>query len=309
LDHYATCAAVAQIQVVWCTAQGEPPAWLTSHADQRVTVEAHAANSLNERFHVLQEPATYGILSVDDDVLRPCLALDAGFFKWTANPERMVGFDARGYNIRKESTTTTSSTSAKKMWAYSYRTPTKRANKYSMTLTRFSFQHVDYLKSYMQQMPVVIRDKVAKNLNCEDIAFSLWVSACTNGKAPLLADFWAMQTLHHLPSPGAISGGKGHKRKRDDCVEEFAVILNLKERLQISELNHRQYRRRAFEAGAKGSPFSATIAGVAESKPARQVKLEETVAHWKENETERQKDMHALKSALAKFARQRRVNK
>jgi hypothetical protein len=101
IDHHASCPGVAQIQIVWCDKENEPPAevlvWEQETYDNvEIIVERHEANTLNERFNILTTPTpTLGILSIDDDVLRPCEAMDAGFFKWTQSPHRMVGFDGR----------------------------------------------------------------------------------------------------------------------------------------------------------------------------------------------------------------------
>ena len=75
IEHHATCPGVAQIQVVWCE-EKDPPQELVAYS--KVVVERHSVNSLNERFRVLQETPTMGILSMDDDVLRPCEAIDSG---------------------------------------------------------------------------------------------------------------------------------------------------------------------------------------------------------------------------------------
>jgi len=75
IEHHSTCPGVAQIQVVWCE-EKDPPQELQSF--EKVVVERHVVNSLNERFHILEETPTLGILSIDDDVLRPCEAIDSG---------------------------------------------------------------------------------------------------------------------------------------------------------------------------------------------------------------------------------------
>jgi hypothetical protein len=93
VDHHASCEGVAQIQIVWCDKENEPPPQLYNYS--KVVIERHEENSLNERFRILSPTPTLGILSIDDDALRPCEALDAGFFKWTRFPDRMVGYDAR----------------------------------------------------------------------------------------------------------------------------------------------------------------------------------------------------------------------
>lgn len=96
IDHHASCSGVAQIQVVWCETEDPPDSLLQLHPE-KVVIERHEVNSLNERFNVLptSKTPTLGILSMDDDVLRSCQAIDSGFFQWTKSPSRMVGFDYR----------------------------------------------------------------------------------------------------------------------------------------------------------------------------------------------------------------------
>lgn len=93
VDWHSKCPGVAQIQIVWCDQENEPPKELENY--ENVIIERHEVNSLNERFNVMTPSPTLGILSIDDDVLRPCEAIDVGFFKWTQSPDRMVGFDGR----------------------------------------------------------------------------------------------------------------------------------------------------------------------------------------------------------------------
>lgn len=309
IDHYTTCPGVAQVQVVWCTAQGPPPTWLleqqmipqsatateknarnttlhpatafvnetiannNNHYDASrrapVVVELHdEENSLNERFRILTAPPTRGILSIDDDVLRPCVALDAGFFLWTQYPERLVGYDARthvveavvvpnkksnGGSNESASLPVTTTPSDSPQWKYGYLSTTERTNQYSLTLTRFCFVHVDYMHGYMTHMPARIRQRVLDVKNCEDIAMSLWVSSMAaeltnhadqesstlSPEPPLLADYWAMKVLVKLYSPDTISGTSNHKKVRDDCLNDFAAELDLKKRnFRASEWLH-----------------------------------------------------------------------
>lgn len=101
VNHHSKCHGAAQIQVVWCQDQkGDPPQEILENP--KVVIERHTVNSLNERFNILTPTPTLGILSIDDDVLRPCEAIDSGFFKWTINPDRMVGFDARLHEERED---------------------------------------------------------------------------------------------------------------------------------------------------------------------------------------------------------------
>ncbi|KAI2509473.1 glucuronosyl-N-acetylglucosaminyl-proteoglycan 4-alpha-N-acetylglucosaminyltransferase [Fragilaria crotonensis] len=224
IQHHASCPGAVQIQIVWCMAQGEPPESLLEN--EKVIVERHEVNSLNERFRIMQEPPTLGILSIDDDVLRPCAAIDAGFFKWTQNPHRMVGFDGRSHTVVSNGNSNT--------WEYAYLSETERTNRYSMTLPRYAFLHRDYLNWYMTDLPRPIFDRVATNFNCEDIAMSFFVSSLTNGNPPLLADKWAsVGTQIKLYSHnGGISDSLDHKALRDACINDFAELLQLKDRLQ-----------------------------------------------------------------------------
>lgn len=239
IAHHKTCKSVAHIQVVWCMEQGEPPRWLEE--DDFVTVERHNVNSLNERFRAFEEPPTAGVLSIDDDVLRPCIALESGFRKWTMNPDRQVGFDARSHEVEKTN-----------RWKYAYMSTTEHTNRYSITLTRCSFTHRDYLTWYTTKMPESIRDTVAKNFNCEDIAMSLGISSLTGARPPLLADYWAVKSQIKLYVDSKISEGNQHKDLRDDCMDTFADVLHLKSRMRTEKLK----RGDAFEYGSKGDNWN-----------------------------------------------------
>jgi hypothetical protein len=75
VKHHSSCPGVAQIRVLW-SEPGEPPPELLQNP--KVVWEKHLVNSMNERFACKREPPTYGILSIDDDVVRPCEAIDSG---------------------------------------------------------------------------------------------------------------------------------------------------------------------------------------------------------------------------------------
>ena len=65
----------------------------------KVKVERHVVNLLNDRFKVVLDVPTLGILGLDDKVLRPCVVLDDAFVRWTRHPEWMLGFDARTHVV------------------------------------------------------------------------------------------------------------------------------------------------------------------------------------------------------------------
>jgi Glycosyl transferase family 64 domain len=108
-----------------------------------------------------------------------------------------------------------------------------------MSLPRYAFLHKDYLEWYMQDLPRPIFDHVAESFNCEDIAMSFFISSHTSGLPPLLANFWAIESMVKLYSPKRISGSKQHKSLRDDCVESFAHQLHLKDRLMTAPILYR----------------------------------------------------------------------
>ena len=129
VEHHSSCPGVAEIQVIWCDREEEPPAGIFNFS--KVILERHDTNSLNERFNILSPTPTLGILSIDDDVLRPCEAIDSGFFKWTQNPDRMVGFDGRVHVESEDGTW------AVRIFMYLMATSKDDAYAYSTILSRF----------------------------------------------------------------------------------------------------------------------------------------------------------------------------
>uniref|UniRef100_A0A7S3V5H3 Glycosyl transferase 64 domain-containing protein n=1 Tax=Chaetoceros debilis TaxID=122233 RepID=A0A7S3V5H3_9STRA len=228
VKHVMTCPNVAQIQIVWCDKENDVPNELMSLTSPNgnsgsagIVIEKHDINSLNERYRILHDDVpTYGILSQDDDVVRPCLAMDIGFYRWTDHPDRMVGYDTRVHMIDQDTN----------VWSYGYLSSTQKRNEYSLVLPRFCFLHRDYMDSYIEHAPKRIYQTVDKEFNCEDIALSFYVSALTGGKVPLLADKWAMNSMVKTNSgSGGISNSYGHKEKRDACINNFATLLGLKD--------------------------------------------------------------------------------
>eukprot|EP00977_Amphora_coffeiformis_P015558 scaffold4554_cov178-Amphora_coffeaeformis.AAC.7 len=265
VEHFLTCERVATIQVIWCTAQGPLPEWLETWQNQesRLMVELHSENSLNERFDVLETPPTKGILTVDDDVLRPCFAFDVAFAKWTSNPDRMVGFDARTHVVESDGT-----------WKYGYLSTTTHTNRYSMTLSRCAFVHVDHLRSYTHDIPAEYRAMVMEHMNCEDILLSFWVSHLTNCQPPLLADYWAMKTMIKMYSPQAISGTSQHKHIRDVCVDTFRRGFEL-DCLQPAEWIHHDEQTHTPDVWETGVRAATRFVD-------SQSSIERTVREWKQ---------------------------
>lgn len=250
VKHHASCPGVKEIQIVWCDKENEPPAELLEMAernspissDARVVIERHEDNSLNERFNIIEPTPTLGILSIDDDVLRPCDAIDSAFFKWVKSPHRMIGFDARTHVESDDGS-----------WQYGYLSTTKKENMYSLSLTRYCFIHRDYMIRYMRDLPSTILDTVATKFNCEDIAMSLMISSLTQGQPPLLADLWVMNSQIQMEVDSGISGSSNHKKFRDDCLNTFSEMLGLKDSSGGKRLLKAQWVHRTntwFDCGA-----------------------------------------------------------
>ena len=237
IDHLSSCPNIAQIQVVWCDTVNSPPPILFNRtaSETPVIVERHSKNSLNERFRVSSSTPTYGILSIDDDVVRPCEAIDAGFYRWTDHPDRIVGYDTRLHMISEKSMVNDEKLGTPRIdtnpeWKYGYLSSSQKRNEYSITLTRFCFIHRDYLDLYIKYAPARILQTVDEKFNCEDIGMSFFVSALTLGKLPLLADFWAtIPMMIKLYSKNTISGNDEHQANRDHCIDKFSFLLGLKD--------------------------------------------------------------------------------
>lgn len=316
VNHHSSCEGVAQIQVVWCDKENEPPPELYNNS--KVVIERHEENSLNERFRILSPTPTLGILSIDDDALRPCEALDDGFFKWTRHPDRMIGFDARVHVENEDGSWKVNFVKGSlryifviplsifisflylscEVWIHEVSrseqlqagscgfmnltivhchdlSTMEKSNSYSLSLTRYCFIHKDYLDMYMNALPASILDNIAEHFNCEDIAMSFMISSLTEGKPSLLADLWAIKSMVKLYVEEKISGGKSHKSLRDECVNNFAEMLGLKDgpnRLRIQPYRHEEGS--LFECG--------DIPDVGETHPKteREKKLDELKDNW-----------------------------
>ena len=99
IKHHSMCEGVAQIQVIW-KESGDPPKRVLKNP--KVVIEKHTENKLNERFNILIPTPTLGILSIDDDVLYSCEAVDMAFHAWTKSPARQVGFDRRRHKVKSD---------------------------------------------------------------------------------------------------------------------------------------------------------------------------------------------------------------
>lgn len=215
--HYAACAGVRAVHVVWSEPR-PPPQPLrrtllngTRRGGAPVRFEINAADSLNNRFRPIRGLATDAVFSVDDDVIVPCATLRFAFSVWQSAPDAMVGFVPRMHWLA-DPRGNTDEYRYGSWWAVWW------TGTYSMVLSKASFFHKQYLDLYTNQMPPSIRKYVNENRNCEDIAMSFLVANAT-GAPPV----WVQGRIFEIGSSG-ISSLKGHGLQRSRCLNEFAAM-------------------------------------------------------------------------------------
>jgi hypothetical protein len=100
--HYAACAGVDAVHVVWSEPRPPPETLrrgvLGLNGTRRgadVRFEINDADSLNNRFRPIRGLAAEAVFSVDDDLIVPCSTLRFAFSVWQSAPSAMVGFVPR----------------------------------------------------------------------------------------------------------------------------------------------------------------------------------------------------------------------
>jgi Glycosyl transferase family 64 domain len=109
--HYASCAGVDSIHVVW----SEPNLPQNSLIDSlkrlarsmskgrreiEIKFDINQEDSLNNRFKEIKDLRTDAIYSIDDDVITPCSSLEFAYTVWNSAPSSMVGFVPRMHWLR-----------------------------------------------------------------------------------------------------------------------------------------------------------------------------------------------------------------
>ncbi|KAI5073548.1 hypothetical protein GOP47_0011561 [Adiantum capillus-veneris] len=189
VQHYSFCPNVDAIRVVWSESK-EPPsdtlfsvllssvkaASRKSTHNIKLKIDMHDEDNLNTRFKPLDDLATNGIFSVDDDVVVPCETLGLAFNVWSSAQDSMVGFVPRMHWLQSETQDRELPRYLYGGWWSVWWTGT-----YSMVLSKCAFFHRKYLDLYSNHMPGQIRDYVTQERNCEDIAMSFLVANATGG--------------------------------------------------------------------------------------------------------------------------------
>ncbi|KAJ4972084.1 hypothetical protein NE237_005183 [Protea cynaroides] len=219
ISHYASCAGLDSIHIVW--SEPDPPSdslqefllhTIKSNSRDGKNIELrfdiNKEDSLNNRFKEIKDLKTDAIFSIDDDVIFPCYSVEFAFSVWQSAPDTMVGFVPRSHWVDK-------SKGSMEYYTYGGWWSVWWMGTYSMVLSKAAFFHQKYLFLYTNQMPASIREYVAKNRNCEDIAMSFLV-ANTTGAPPI----WVKGKIFEIGSTGISSLG-GHNERRTQCVNKF----------------------------------------------------------------------------------------
>ncbi|KAL6873887.1 hypothetical protein ACP4OV_013969 [Aristida adscensionis] len=219
--HYAACAGVDAVHVVWSEPRPPPEALrrsLAAAANRSGSAAAapvrfviNEGGSLNNRFRPIRGLATDAVFSVDDDLIVPCSTLRFAFSVWQSSPAAMVGFVPRMHWLADPR-------GDAKEFRYGSWWSVWWTGTYSMVLSKASFLHRQYLELYTNQMLPSIRDYVNENRNCEDIAMSFLVANVT-GAPPV----WVQGRIYEIGSSG-ISSLKGHSLQRSRCLNAFAAM-------------------------------------------------------------------------------------
>ncbi|XP_058207221.1 glycosylinositol phosphorylceramide mannosyl transferase 1-like isoform X2 [Rhododendron vialii] len=226
ISHYTSCRGLDSIRIVW--SEPNPPSdnlvkFLTqvvqsNSRDGRqieLKFDIHEEDSLNNRFKELKDLKTDAVLSIDDDIIFPCSTVEFAFSVWRTAPNAMVGWVPRMHWIEKLDTFMQNGNAGRYIyggWWSVWWTGT-----FSMVLSKAAFFHKKYLSLYTNEMPASIREYVAKNRNCEDIAMSFLVANAT-GAPPI----WVKGKIFEIGSTGISSLG-GHIERRSECVNMFVA--------------------------------------------------------------------------------------
>lgn len=221
ISHYTSCRGLDSIRIVW--SEPNPPSdnlvkFLTHVVKSKsrdgrqieLKFDIHKEDSLNNRFKEIKDLRTDAVLSIDDDIIFPCSTVEFAFSVWRTAPNAMVGWVPRMHWIDK-------SNGNSGRYIYGGWWSVWWTGTYSMVLSKAAFFHKKYLSLYMNEMPASIREYVAYNRNCEDIAMSFLVANAT-GAPPV----WVKGKIFEIGSTGISSLG-GHIERRSECVNRFVA--------------------------------------------------------------------------------------
>ncbi|KAI5694116.1 hypothetical protein M8J75_010856 [Diaphorina citri] len=165
-----------------------------------VVVVRTNTNDLNNRFKPYDVIETEAVLNMDDDVYLRHDEIMFAFRVWREQRDRIVGFPGR-YHAWDQNN--------QGGWLYN--------SNYSWA----AFIHTYYLYEYTHVMPQAIRDLVAEEMNCEDIAMNFLVSHLTRKPPVKVTSRW---TFRCPGCPVTLSEDEGHFQERHKCIQLFSRV-------------------------------------------------------------------------------------
>ena len=170
--------------------------------------EKHTTDRLSNRFHTLHPSPTRAVLSIDDDLLISCQQLNQGFNIWTANEKALVGYSPRMHGVNAV-------TGEDKYMRWQN---TWWSGVYSISLTKASFLHKQYLQDFFTVLPASFIADIDAHRNCEDLAMAYVVA--TVSQAPPV---WVQGVVHETADFG-ISTGATHFDDRSYCLTKLRQV-------------------------------------------------------------------------------------
>lgn len=224
--HYARCAVVRHVDVVWSDPDAAPPEYFHNACPRKISVTQFTSPSLNNRFVPLDErklAINGAVFSVDDDVLVNCHSLALAKETFDHAPRgTLVGFDARAHvrstaNDQKKSSHGIKRPYSTSKWLYRKWWTVTSQGWYSIVLTKAAFMSHEMLHLYTYTAPRLALAEVDARRNCEDILMQFVASNAT-GQPPLLV-------FGSYTDSGAFGGistaSSAHADERSHCIDLF----------------------------------------------------------------------------------------
>lgn len=234
IRHYSSCRSIDAIRVIWCE-EGLPPTrtqspeYYSNHKEVRYDVMP--SSSLNSRFQPIEGLRTEAVLSLDDDIIAPCDALDQAFWTWRDHKRNLVGFYPRLHTQLADCSYEYHLGAGTLMWNA----------RYSIILTKAAFFHRDYLEMYSNHMNPNITQFVDDVRNCEDIAMQFLVANVT-GQAPVFVHSSRVVDLGKgIFKVKGISQGLRHRATRTQCLNVFVKLYGNMMPLRVRELSRHRH--------------------------------------------------------------------
>lgn len=206
---FVTIPQVELIQVVWSDQKNSPPSDLTHrYPSNKVMYERHSTDRLSNRFKPLQPLTTRGVLSIDDDLLISCQQLHQGFNIWTVNEKALVGYSPRMHGVNSVTGEDRYLRWQNTWWS----------GVYSISLTKASFLHKQYLQDFFTVLPASFIADIDAHRNCEDLAMA-YVAAVVSHAPPV----WVQAVVHETADFG-ISTGASHFDDRSFCLTKLRQV-------------------------------------------------------------------------------------